>query len=62
MGVTDGLDRGKIVPICGVCLHGLDPRLYVVWRLAKGHTQPLEHVLGGASIVDIMESMPPDSS
>ncbi len=59
-GFTDEIGPGKIVPICGACFHSRDPRLYVVWRLSKGLTRPLKHVLEGASIVDTLESMPPE--
>lgn len=61
VGFTDEHTTGPpLVPICGACLHGLDPRLYVVWRLAKGWAWPLEHALDGDSIIDVMEKMPPD--
>ncbi len=59
VGVTDEIGPGKIMPVCGTCFHGLDPRLYVILRLSRGYTRPLKHMLEGASIVDTLESMPP---
>ncbi len=59
-GFTDETPTGKVLPVCGACLHGLAPRLYVVWRMGREWTRPLKHVLGGASIVDKLESMPPE--